>query len=115
MKPFLKVENFSLRFDGHTRNTLTDVSFELEQGECVLLLGASGSGKSTLTFSLNGLYPRELDGEVQGDIFIDGKKTTAYRPGELSQSVGVVFQDPETQFCMLTVEDEVAFGLENIR
>ncbi|MEC5424560.1 energy-coupling factor transporter ATPase [Virgibacillus sp. C22-A2] len=116
MTPFLKIEQLSLRFETHlNEDTLSNISFEMEHGESILLLGPSGCGKSTLTSCLNGLYPRELDGEMNGLVFINGKKTTDYNPGELSQSVGVVFQDPETQFCMQTVEDEVAFGLENIR
>ncbi|MFC4023558.1 ABC transporter ATP-binding protein [Oceanobacillus longus] len=114
MKPFVEVRDLSLRFETNQKDILSNVNFELGQGESVLLLGPSGCGKSTLTSCLNGLFPRELDGEMHGDIFIDGKKTSNYRSGELSKQVGVVFQDPETQFCMLTVEDEVAFGLENI-
>lgn len=115
MKSFIHVDQLYLRFeDQRNKNTLSNLSFDLDHGESLLLLGPSGCGKSTLTFCLNGLYPRELDGEMDGNIFINGKKTIDFRPGELSQHVGVVFQDPETQFCMLTVEDEVAFGLENI-
>lgn len=115
MTQLLKVEKLHLQFGNEIeKDTLSQISFQLDQGESLLLLGASGSGKSTLTFCLNGLYPRELDGEMQGDVFINGKKATDYQPGELSRHVGIVFQDPETQFCMLTVEDEVAFGLENI-
>ncbi|MFZ3579401.1 ABC transporter ATP-binding protein [Virgibacillus sp. DJP39] len=111
----LSVQQLSLRFDTPLdQDTLSKVSFELNRGETLLLLGPSGCGKSTLTFCLNGLYPRELDGTMTGDVMINGKKSTEYKPGELSRHVGVVFQDPETQFCMLTVEDEVAFGLENI-
>lgn len=81
--------------------------------ENLLLLGPSGCGKSTLTHCLNGLYPRELDGKLTGDVFINTKKMHEFAHGEVSHSVGVVFQDPETQFCMFTVDDEIAFGLEN--
>lgn len=115
MTLLLEVKNLVLKFDNLTdKSTLTNINFQLNQGESLLLLGASGSGKSTLTFCLNGLYPRELDGEMEGEVFIHGQRTTSYQPGELSRHVGIVFQDPDTQFCMLTVEDEVAFGLENI-
>lgn len=114
MTQLLSVENLSLRFEFADRNTLSDVTFNLQQGESLLVLGPSGCGKSTLTLCLNGLYPREFEGSMTGDILVNGKPTTSYEPGELSQAVGVVFQDPETQFCMLTVEDEVAFGLENL-
>lgn len=115
MNPFIQVEHLRLRFENQLqKNTLSNLSFDLNLGESLLLLGPSGCGKSTLTFCLNGLYPRELDGEMDGTILINGKDTSSFRPGELSQHIGVVFQDPETQFCMLTVEDEIAFGLENI-
>nr|WP_106783097.1 ABC transporter ATP-binding protein [Lysinibacillus timonensis] len=114
MTPLVSVQNLSLRYEFAERDTLSNVSFKLEQGESILLLGPSGCGKSTLTLCLNGLYPRELDGSLSGDIIINGKPTSSYKPGQLSRIVGVVFQDPETQFCMLTVEDEIAFGLENI-
>ncbi|ASN07133.1 ABC transporter ATP-binding protein [Virgibacillus necropolis] len=111
----LRVQQLSLRFENQLdTDTLSGVSFELNKGEAILLLGPSGCGKSTLTYCLNGLYPRELDGAMTGDVFINGKRSTDYKPGELSRQVGVVFQDPETQFCMLTVEDEIAFGLENL-
>ncbi|WP_404451154.1 energy-coupling factor ABC transporter ATP-binding protein [Virgibacillus necropolis] len=114
-KPLVSVQQLSLRFENQLHNdTLSEVSFELNEGETILLLGPSGCGKSTLTYCLNGLYPRELDGTMNGDVFIKGKQSTNYKPGELSRHVGVVFQDPETQFCMLTVEDEIAFGLENL-
>lgn len=115
MSRVVEVNQLYLQFEANPNGyTLSDLNFRLDHGESLLLLGPSGCGKSTLTYCLNGLYPRELDGEMHGEIFINGKRTSDYRPGEISQHVGVVFQDPETQFCMLTVEDEVAFGLENI-
>lgn len=114
MTSLLSVRNLSLRYDFAGKDTLSDVSFSLEQGEGLLILGPSGCGKSSLTLCLNGLYPRELDGSLSGEILINGKPTSVYEPGQLGRKVGVVFQDPETQFCMLTVEDEVAFGLENM-
>ncbi|HWO75776.1 MAG TPA: ABC transporter ATP-binding protein [Bacillus sp. (in: firmicutes)] len=115
MNEMIHSDHVTLQYEDHEKATLKDIHFKINQGERVLLLGPSGSGKSTLTFCLNGLYPKDLDGEMTGNIFIQGKETAAYRPGEISQVVGVVFQDPESQFCMLTVEDEIAFGLENIR
>lgn len=114
MMSLVDVHHLSLRYEFTEREILSDVSFSLEQGESMLVLGPSGCGKSTLTLCLNGLYPRELDGAMSGEILINGKPANSYKPGELSRLAGVVFQDPETQFCMLTVEDEIAFGLENL-
>ncbi|MET3696206.1 energy-coupling factor transport system ATP-binding protein [Bacillus oleivorans] len=114
MNEIIKAEHLTLQFEDQKQETLIDISLKVNQGERVLLLGPSGSGKSTLTFCLNGLYPKDLDGTLSGKMFIKEKEVSAYRPGEISQEIGVVFQDPESQFCMLTVEDEIAFGLENI-
>jgi len=80
----------------------------------VLLLGPTGCGKSTLALCLNGLIPQLVGGEMQGHVSIRGRDTRQTPVGELARQVGLVFQDPEAQFCMLTVEDEVAFGLENL-
>lgn len=110
----IQVRELTLWFNEHEHPTINKLSFDLRSGETMLLLGPSGSGKSTLTCCLNGIYPRELDGEMAGDIHILGKSIQDTKPGEMSKQVGVVFQDPESQFCMLTVEDEIAFGLENI-
>ncbi|GGM28044.1 putative HMP/thiamine import ATP-binding protein YkoD [Paraliobacillus quinghaiensis] len=110
----IKVDHLTLSFEDYPEKpVLDDINFELKAEENLLILGPSGCGKSTLTHCLNGLYPRELDGELTGDVFIKTKSIHEYSHGEVSHSVGVVFQDPETQFCMFTVEDEIAFGLEN--
>lgn len=111
----INVSNLSLWFhEDNDKPIISNLSFQLDRGETMLLLGPSGSGKSTLTHCLNGIYPRELDGKMTGDVTIFGQSIHDAHPGTISKQVGVVFQDPESQFCMLTVEDEIAFGLENI-
>jgi energy-coupling factor transport system ATP-binding protein len=94
---------------------LREVTFSLGLGETLLLLGPSGSGKSTLALALNGLIPNGIAAEMSGQVLIAGRDTREMPAGEAAARVGVVFQDPEAQFCMLTVEDEVAFGLENLQ
>ncbi|WP_226037379.1 ABC transporter ATP-binding protein [Aquibacillus saliphilus] len=112
--PRIRVSQLKLFYEDDQKQPILDeLNFELKDHENLLILGPSGCGKSTLTHCLNGLYPRELDGAMQGDISINGVSANNFASGELSLQVGVVFQDPETQFCMLTVADEVAFGLEN--
>lgn len=82
-------------------------------GACLLVVGPSGSGKSTFGLAVAGLVPREVRASVAGSLTVDGVETRAYQPAALAATVGIVFQDPESQLVMERVEDEVAFGLEN--
>lgn len=90
-----------------------DVSFSLDPGACLLVVGPSGSGKSTLALALAGLVPRDFAGEWSGRLVVDGLETTRASGPELAARVGLVFQDPESQLVMERVEDDVAFGLES--
>jgi len=93
---------------------LRGVSLSLDEGECLALLGRTGVGKSTLCLTLNGIIPALTGGTFHGEVRVAGRSTQDCDPGELSQTVGLVFQDPESQLLSLTVEDEVAFGLEGL-
>lgn len=90
------------------------ISFAVPRGGSLLVLGPSGCGKSTLGLCLNGAIPHFIEGELLGRARIGGRDTRDGSMADLAQRVGVVFQDPDAQFCMLTLEDEVAFGLENL-
>jgi energy-coupling factor transport system ATP-binding protein len=83
-------------------------------GGSLLVLGPSGCGKSTLSLCLNGAIPHFVEGYLEGRVRIGGLDTREGSMAQFAQRVGVVFQDPEAQFCMLTLEEEVAFGLENL-
>ncbi len=110
----LEAHDLTFKYRGRKKPALQNVSFTLQRGESLLVLGPSGSGKSTLALCLNGAIPRFLDGDLSGRVAIDGRDTRDTPMAELAQQVGIVFQDPEAQFCMLVVEEEVAFGLENL-
>ena len=84
-------------------------------GETVLVLGPSGSGKSTLTLCLDGLIPHLVEGDYSGQVTVAGLVVGQTPVGVLARRTGLVFQDPESQFCTLTVDDEIAFGLENLQ
>ncbi|WP_281658115.1 ABC transporter ATP-binding protein [Halobacillus sp. Cin3] len=114
MKTAVQLENLTLTYEENEKTVLTDITLSIQNEQDTLILGPSGSGKSSLVQCINGLYPEDLDGEMKGRVTIYGRSTRAFKPGELAKTVGSVFQDPETQFCMLTVEDEIAFGLENL-
>jgi energy-coupling factor transport system ATP-binding protein len=113
-KTILTVSGLSFGFEIGC-NILNDISFNLYEDETVLVLGPSGSGKSTLAYCLNNLYPSSVDGILEGSIQFRGRSTSSFIPGEINQKIGLVLQDPDAQFCMLTVEDELAFVLENIQ
>ncbi len=93
---------------------LQGVSLSVAEGECLALLGPTGAGKSTLCLTLNGIIPHLVGGTFRGQVCVAGCSTAESTPGELSQTVGMVFQDPESQFVSMSVEDEVAFGLESL-
>ena len=90
------------------------MSFDIPQATTVLVLGPSGSGKSTLTLCLDGLIPHLIDGDYSGRVVVAGLVVADNPVHVLAQQTGLVFQDPEAQFCTLTVEDEIAFGPENL-
>lgn len=113
MSPYEQIKAEGLGFSYEEGDIFTDLTFSIEKNQSLLLLGPSGSGKSTLAYCLNKLYPEAVDGVIKGSITFEGKNLDDFKPGELNQKIGIVFQDPESQFCMLTVEEEVAFGLEN--
>lgn len=114
-KPLMELDSFSFAYDSIKRPLLNAVNLELFDREAVLLMGASGSGKSSIALCLNGLYPDAVEGYAKGTIYFRGTDIRTFPKGLLNQQVGIVFQEPESQFCMITVEEELAFTLENLQ
>ncbi len=109
----ITLSHVTYTYPGATRPALSDLSLELPGGEFVLVAGESGAGKSTLLRCLNGLVPHFTGGVLSGSIRVLGLDPVVASPQVMSRHVGFVFQDPETQFVMDRVEDELAFALEN--
>ena len=106
----ITLENIVYRYNADQENYILDnVSFNIEKGEWVTIIGANGSGKSTLVKTLNGLNVPQ-----NGNVIIDGLELNEENIWDIRQKVGMVFQNPDNQFVGSTVADDVAFGLENI-
>ena len=111
----LHFEGVTFTYDGAQAPALRDLHLDVSAGELVLVLGPAGGGKSTMLLCLNGLIPHRVAGELRGRVVVAGRDVAAHEVAQMAEVVGLVFQDPEAQFVMLHVEDEVAFGLENLR
>ncbi len=96
------------------RPALAGVDLEVEEGEVLLVVGPSGSGKSTLVRTMNGLVPHASGGTLAGVVTVFGRDTRTHRPRDLADVVGYVHQDPEAHSVVDRVEDDIAFGLENL-
>lgn len=90
------------------------MSFDIRDGECVVLCGRSGAGKSTVLRLINGLAPAFYEGALHGSVLVAGREPASMPPEQRVRTFGVVFQDPRSQFFMNSVQDEIAFSAENI-
>jgi energy-coupling factor transport system ATP-binding protein len=110
----IQFERFSCRYGPALPLVLEEIDLAIRPGECVFILGAGGAGKTTLGLAIAGVIPH-VRGQTQGTVSIFGQPTVRYTLPQLAQRVGIVFQDVESQLCMLRVRDEIAFGPENFR
>lgn len=112
--PLFEVQNLTYYYPETETPALKNINLRLEEGELVLVVGGSGSGKSSLVRALAGLIPDFYGGKIGGKIYFQGRDLRSWDRRRLRSQVGLVFQDPEKQLVMTTVEAEVAFGLENL-
>ncbi len=110
----IEVDSLTFRYLGRKNPTIIDVSLKVSAGDFVLLVGPSGCGKSTLCRCLNGLIPHFYEGELQGEVYVDGLRVRDTPTHVLSQRIGMVFQNPQNQLFSLSVEGDIAFALENL-
>ena len=105
----------SVSFQYESKKIILDsIKLEIKKGDFVAILGKNGSGKTSLVSCINGLIPHAIPGKLTGNIFIDDKNTRDQSIGEISKKVGTVFQNPDLVIFNLTVEEEVAFGVNNL-
>jgi len=114
MTNYLELRNIRFVYNEETVPVWQDLSCGFQQNTINLLLGPSGCGKSSLLYLIDGLIPHSLEGTLSGEILLAGEPILGREPRELAHRIGLVFQDPDTQFCAFYVEDELAFGMENL-
>ena len=112
----MKIEwrDLGFRYDGADRPTLEGVDLAVAEAELVLVAGRTGSGKTTLLRTVNGLVPHFSGGRLSGDVLVDGRSIRGRHPRELADLVGFVGQDPLSTFVTDVVEDELAYGMEQL-
>ncbi|MCH3953142.1 MAG: ABC transporter ATP-binding protein [Leuconostoc mesenteroides] len=113
VEPFIDFQHVTFKYHAQSEPTLHDVSFQIYPGEKVLIAGASGSGKTTLLRLLNGLIPQAYQGDITGELTINGKKILNQSLFDLSLQAGTVLQDSDAQFVGMTVAEDIAFSFEN--
>jgi energy-coupling factor transport system ATP-binding protein len=110
----IKFSNVSLVYPTSTQTILEGLTFTIEEGEMVLVIGSTGTGKSSLLRLINGLVPHHTGGILAGDVTVDGISTQLVRPGELAHLIGIVGQNPSSGFVTDTVEEELVFSMESL-
>ncbi|MCS7096790.1 MAG: ATP-binding cassette domain-containing protein [Candidatus Bathyarchaeota archaeon] len=112
--PVIETRNLTYTYPEAAKASIVDVSIRIEKGEFVLITGPSGCGKTTLCRCFNGLIPHFYHGTLEGEITVAGLNVKEHPTYEMAKYVGLVFQNPENQLFALSVEKDVAFGLENL-
>ena len=112
--PIIETKNLTYTYPIGTKPAFEDVTINVEKGEFIVLTGPSGCGKTTLCRCFNGLIPHFYSGKLEGEIAVSDLRVVEHQIHELAQHVGMVFQNPENQLFALSVEKDVAFGLENL-
>src|SRR5579875_1059274 len=110
----IEFDRVTVTYPGETVPVLSEVTLSVAEGELCLVVGRTGSGKSTLLGLVNGLVPHFTGGVLAGTVTVAGRSTAAHSPRELADVVGVALQDPLAGFVTDTVEEELAYGLEQL-
>ena len=109
----IEFKNVSFAYPDSADGSLKNIDLTIQDGQCVLLCGRSGCGKTTLTRLINGLIPQFFEGNLSGEILLDGENLANLPMYQIAEKVGSVFQNPRTQFFNVDTDSEIAFGMEN--
>jgi energy-coupling factor transport system ATP-binding protein len=110
----IKIENVSFQY-GNSNKQLNNITTIIPQGSFCGVTGENGSGKTTFLMLLNGLIPHEIEGRLTGNVYVDDVNTKKKPVSYFAKSVGMVFQNPDFMIFNLTIRDEIAFGLKNLK
>jgi energy-coupling factor transport system ATP-binding protein len=110
----IRLDIGSFTHAGSDRAVLRDVDLTIDEGELCLVIGPTGSGKSTLLGTINGLVPHFTGGHLVGRVTVDGRDTRQHKPRDMAETVGYVGQDPLAGFVTDTVEEELAYAMEQL-
>ena len=114
-EPIITLDNVSFAYARSSNWALKNISMKIMEGDCIAVMGENGAGKTSFCRLLNGLIPHSLAGKLLGTVVVDGINTASSSVARLAGTVGMAFDDPQTQLFTAGVSDEVAFALENLR
>lgn len=109
----IKVNNLSFSYSDNNK-IIDNINLKVNKGEILAVVGLSGSGKTTLCYCLSGIIPHIYSGNLSGEVFIKGNSILDMEMPQIATNIGIVFQNPETQIFFPVVENELAFGPENL-
>jgi energy-coupling factor transport system ATP-binding protein len=110
----IEVKNLCFKYSTNEAFVLNNINMSVKKGSLVGIIGLSGCGKSTLANAMCGIIPSSLPGIMQGSVIVDGMDTSSVTLARLAHKIGIVFQEPDYQLFLPTVEEEIAFGPENL-
>lgn len=110
----IEITGLSWKYSGKADYALKDINLSIEENTFVGIIGSNESGKTTLVSCIKGIIPENYSGVFKGDIKLFGKSIKECSPVEIARIIGMVFSDPDAQFTSMSVEEEIAFGLENM-
>lgn len=114
MNEIVNVEGLTFQYKRGKKAALKNINFSIQAGEFIGITGPAGAGKTTLLSCINGIIPHYYSGDLEGKVLVDGVDVGNSTFRELANHIGTVFEDPDFQMVSISVEEEVAFGPENI-